>query len=39
MKPTNNLENKSPLHTYWRVQSVYKKFDAHSSLEAPPKYN
>ena len=39
MKPTNNLENKTPLYTYWRVQLICKKVKAHSSLEPPLEYN
>ena len=31
MKPSNNLENKTPSDTYWRIQ-------AHSSLEPPLEY-
>ena len=32
MKPSNNLENKTPSDTYWRVQLVWKKVQTHSSL-------
>ena len=39
MKPSNNLENKTPSDTYWRVQLVYMKVQAHSSLEPPLEYN
>ena len=39
MKPSSNLENKTPLDTYWNVQLVYKKVQAHSSLEPPLEYN
>ena len=39
MRPSNNLENKSPLDTYWRVQLVCKKVQTHSSLEPPLEYN
>ena len=39
MKPSNNLENKTPYDKYWRVQLVWKKFQAHSSLEPPLEYN
>ena len=39
MKPSNNLENKTPSDTYWRVQLVCKKVQAHSSLEPPLEYN
>ena len=35
MKPSNNLENKTPSDTYGRVQLVCKKVQAHSSLELP----
>ena len=38
MKPSNNLENKTPQDTYWRVQLVCEKVHAHSSLEPPLKY-
>ena len=31
MKPSNNLENKTPSDTYWRIEKV----QAHSSLEPP----
>ena len=34
MRPSNNLENKTPPDTYW-VQLVCKKAQAHSSLEPP----
>ena len=39
MKPSNNLENKTPSDTYWTVQLVFKKVHAHSSLELPLEYN
>ena len=39
MKPSNNLENKTLSDTYWRVQLVCKKIQAHSSLELPLEYN
>ena len=39
MKPFNNLENKTPSDTYWRVLLVCKKVQAHSSLEPPLEYN
>ena len=39
MKPSINLENKTPLDTYGRVQLVRKKVQAHSSLEPPPEHN
>ena len=35
MRPSNNLENKIPSDTYWRVQLVCKTVQAHSSLEPP----
>ena len=38
MKPSNNLENKTPSDTYWRVQLVCSKVQAHSSLEPPLEY-
>ena len=39
MRPSNNLENKPPSDTYWRVQLVCRKVQAHSSLESLLKYN
>ena len=39
MRPSNNLENKTLSDTYWRVQLVYMKFQADSSLEPPLEYN
>ena len=39
MKPSNNLENKTPSDTYSRIQLVYKKVQAHSSLEPPLEYD
>ena len=39
MKPSTNLKNKTPSDTYWRVQLVCKKGQAHSSLEPPLEYN
>ena len=39
MKASNNLENKTPWDTYWRVQLICKKFPAHSSLKPPLEYN
>ena len=35
MKPSNNLENKTPSDIYWGVQLVCKKVQAHCSLEPP----
>ena len=39
MRPSNNLENKTPSDTYWRVQLVLKKVQAHNSLEPPLEYS
>ena len=39
MRPSNNLENKTPSDTYRRVQLVCVKAQAHSSLEPPLEYN
>ena len=39
MKLSDNLEKETPLDTYWRVQLVCKKVQAHSSLEPPLEYN
>ena len=39
MKPSNNLENKTPSDIYWRVQLACKEVPAHSSLEPPLEYN
>ena len=39
MKPSNNLENKTPSDPYSRVQLVHKKVQALSSLEPPLEYN
>ena len=39
MKPSNNLQNKIPSDTYWRVQLVCKKVQVHSSSEPPLEYN
>ena len=33
MRPSNNLENKTPSDIYWRVLPVYIKVQTHSSLE------
>ena len=38
MKPSSNLENKTPSDTYLRVQLMCKKAQAHSSLEPPLEY-
>ena len=39
MRPSNNLENKTPSDTYWRVQLVCVKVQATTSLEPPLEYN
>ena len=41
MKLSNNLKNKTPSDTYWKVQPVEfsMKVPAHSSLEPPLEYN
>ena len=39
MKLSNNLENKTPSDTYWRVKLECNKVQAHSSLEPPLEYN
>ena len=39
MKLLNNLENKTPSDTYWRVQLVCKKIQANRFLEPPLEYN
>ena len=39
MKPSNNLENKTPSDTYWRVQPIWKEFQAYTSLEPPQECN
>ena len=39
MKPSNNLENKTPSDTYWRVQPLCKKVQAHMSLKPTLEYN
>ena len=38
MKSSNNLENKTPLDSYWRVQLVCKKVQAHSFLGLPDAF-
>ena len=35
MRPSNNLENNTLSNTYWKVQLVWMKVQAHSSLEPP----
>ena len=39
MRPSNNLENKTPSDTYWRLQLVCKKVQARRSLEPPLEYH
>ena len=39
MRPSNNLENKTPSDTSWRIQLVCVKVQAHNSLESPLEYN
>ena len=39
MKLPNNLVNKTPSGTYWRVQLVCKKIQANRFLEPPLEYN
>ena len=39
MKPSKNLDNKTPSDPYWTVQPVFKKVQARSSLELPLEYN
>ena len=39
MRSSINLENKTLSDIYWRVQLVYMKVQAHSSLEPPLEYN
>ena len=39
MRPSNNLKNKTPSNTYWRVQLVCMKVQGHSFLEPPLEYN
>ena len=38
MKSSNNLENKTPLDSYWRVQLICKKVQAHSFLGLPDAF-
>ena len=38
MRPSNNLENETASDTYWIVQLVCIKIQAHSSIEPPPEY-
>ena len=39
MRPSKNLENKTPLDTEWRVQLVGVKVQTHNSLELPLEHN
>ena len=39
MRPSNNLENKTPSDTYSGLQLVCKKYQAHMSLKPPLEYN
>ena len=39
MKTFSNMEIKTSSDTYWRVRVVFKKVQAHSSLEPPLEYN
>ena len=39
MRPSNNLKNKTLSGTYWRVQLVSMKVQAHRFLEQPRKYD
>ena len=39
MRPSQNLENKTLLDTYSKVQLVCMKCQAHNSLEPPLEYN
>ena len=39
MRPSKNLKNKIPSDTYWRVQLVFMKIKAHSSIEPILKYD
>ena len=39
IRPLHNLKNKFPSDTYWRIQLVCMKVQAHSSLEPPLGYN
>ena len=38
MRPSKNLGNRTPLETYWKVQLVSVKVQAHNSLEPPLEY-
>ena len=39
MRPSNNLENKTPSDTYRKIELVCMKVQSHSSLEPPLEYN
>ena len=39
MRPSNNLENKRLSDTFWTVQLVCIKVQAHSSVEPSLEYN
>ena len=39
IRPSNNLENKSPSDTYSRIQLVCMKVQVHTSLKPPLRYN
>ena len=39
MLAPNNLQSKIASDTYWRVQLIYMKVQAHSSLDQPLEYN
>ena len=39
MKPSNNLENKTPWDIYWTIKIVCKKVQADIFLEPPLEYN
>ena len=39
MRPSNNLENKTPSNTYWRVLLACMKVKVHISSEPPLEHN
>ena len=39
MRPSNNLEDKTPSDTYWIVRLVFMKVQSHGFLEPPLEYN
>ena len=39
MRPSSNLENRTPSDTYSRVQLVGMKVQAHNFLDPPLEYN